>query len=180
MQTSYSLNPAVGLDGALADTHRYDAVTAVNSESSAAIAPGRFVRRVAGSPQLVLLPTLAAHITGGLAGGFALFDPMHINPNTVTNVERSLFQPEEQFAYVRSGYLWIQSEQNFTEGGKVYVRFLARDAFPALGRIRADVDNFDPGGGAVNHAAECQFARFVTSGSAGDLAKVRVDILPGS
>jgi hypothetical protein len=179
MQLNYAVSPARAVAGLLAySDSKNEVATGINSEASATIPPGIFVRRVAGSERQVLLPSAAAHVTAGLAGGFAVFASLNINPNVVTNVDRSHFQPKQEFGYLRHGTIWVPCSSAWTEGGQVFVRFLARAGFTQLGQVHASVDSFDPGGGAVDHCAALVHARFLNTGGAAGLALIRVVVTP--
>lgn len=179
-QTSYTDTPPIGRAGMLANCTPYRARTGINEESVAVIPPGVFCRRGT-DPRQVKLPTLAIHITTqAFARGFALRSSVHVNPFAVTSVNAEAWQPLEPLPVCEMGDIYTLPETAFVAGGKVFVRFISRVGFTQLGAVRNSVDSFDPGGGAVDHAVAMQFAEFMNTGSIGDVAIVKFNVLPAS
>lgn len=169
MQTSYSTNPPVALDGMPTDVRRC-VIEGMKNTQGAAVPAGRFVTRST-DPDCFELPNASADITGGGALGFTVHQSMHLNPNSITNDGRSDIQDKESGPVMREGEIWLKCETDFTKGSQVYVRYtVGATADLAVGRIRKDAD--------TNKAAALQFARFENSGNPGDFARVRFNVLP--
>jgi hypothetical protein len=169
MQTVYTINPPVALDGMVYDVRKSVIEAHVNAQG-AAVPAGRFVKRGA-TPGLFVLPSASGHVTGGDALGFIIHQGMHLNPNGISNDGRSDIQDKESAPIMREGAIWLKCETAFVAGNKPFVRFTV-GATPdlAVGRIRNDAD--------TAKAVELQFARFENSGSAGAFALVRFSVRP--
>lgn len=167
-QSSYTVNPPAGLAGQTVNAKSFEATTLVNTTASP-IQPGKFVIR-GPNPREMKLPAASGDVTGGKAKGFVMLRDVQVNTSNITNDDRGAVQVNEAGPVMQQGEMWVPCETAFTAGDKPFVRFTANGAGKDPGNIRNDDDTL--------RAVECQFARFVNSGIAGEMAHIRFNIQP--
>jgi hypothetical protein len=162
-QTAYTVNPPVAYTGQIANAKNYKARTLVNT-TVAAISPGKFVCRGPNAGEMAL-PAASADVTGGKAMGFVIHQDVKLDTNTA----RSSVQVNEAGPVMEEGEMFVVCETAFAVGDKPFVRFTVNGLLTP-GSIRNDAD--------TARAVEMQFARFVNSGIAGEMAHIRFNVLP--
>lgn len=159
-QTAYTETMDAAIEGVIAES-RFEAEvkSAIANET---IPPGRLVCLLGTGedPPLVDLPDATGDVTGGLAFGFSLLDPMQ-ESTTGSDFEYAQY---EQVPVLREGTFWARSEDAVTTAGSpVFVRFTA-GVGEELGALRTDADGGD--------AVALPGAQFMGVCSAGGLVKV--------
>jgi hypothetical protein len=123
-QTAYTQDPAVAIEGMLADLGPTDVRTAIADE---AIAFGLGVTRAAGGaaddrPPRAALPAAAGDVTSGLFLGIARAD---------TTIEQAAtpigYAVDQEFAYLRSGHIWVNAVTVVALGDALFIRHTTSD-----------------------------------------------------
>lgn len=158
VQTSYPLNPNRAYEGQLDNLAVADLPSrAVENE----IPFGRAVVYGTNPDTQVTLPSGATPAFFGVAARIVGLE----NPLTGT-LERTSYLDKEMAQIVRSGYVWVYTEQAVVAGDPVYYRFAAGAGGTILGRFRKDDDTVT--------AALIDGAVFDTSATAGSLARIKL------
>lgn len=135
-QLAYQQDPNVAIEGMLVDLGPKELRTAIANE---AIAFGLAVTREAGGaaddrPPRAGLPDAAADITGGVFLGIARAD---------TTIEQAAvpigYAIDQEFAYVRSGKVWVNAVTVVALGDGLFIRHTTQD----FGSSRNDVAGGD-------------------------------------
>lgn len=140
-QTSYQQDPNPAVEGMLADVSLDREIRSAIPQEDVAF--GRFVSYVAGAgdedrtPHCVL-PSTAGEITGNGALGFALNDITLEGP--APGATAVGWAQDSVLRYLRSGWLWVLTEEAVSYGDDVFVRFAAGGGGSDLGRTRTDAD----------------------------------------
>lgn len=167
-QTAYTQDPAVAIEGMLADLGVNELRTAIANET---ISFGLGVTREAGGaaddrPPRGGLPNAAGDVTGGVFLGISRAD---------TTIEQAAtpvgYIVDQEFGYLRKGHIWVNSETVAVLGAALFIRHAA-GAFPTLGASRNDADtasaarvpgaSFRSASAAVNNLALVELKGHVT------------------
>lgn len=137
-QTAYTQDPAVAIEGMLADaSFAKEVLSAIADE---AIAFGRAIARTTGGPAddrppRAVLPTTAAEITTGVFLGISRAD---------TTLEQAAtpvgYAVDTTIGYLRKGRIWVLTEEAVALGDPVFARFAAGAGGSILGLFRNDAD----------------------------------------
>lgn len=153
VQTSYDREPAVGLEGQIADTHQVrDEVSRLVQEANG-IAPGLAVVRV--DDDEVKLPDASGQIFQGVGV-------------LRTASEESLYADDEMMPVLRQGRILVKVENAVTQGDAAFARFADGAGGTTKGAFRNDGDT---------STADAFPGQFATSAAAGELAVLEVDIV---
>lgn len=132
VQTSYEFKPRVALEGNVDN----NSLLELDSKSAEAeIGFGRAVVRGTNADRQVKIPAGATPAFFGVAQRIIGLE----NPNDGT-FERTSYLDKETVSVVRSGYIWVYSEQAVNAGDPVYYRHTAGAGGTVLGRFRKDDD----------------------------------------
>lgn len=136
-QLAYTQDPAVAIEGMLADLGVRELRTAVANE---AIAFGLGVTREAGGaaddrPPRAGLPDAAGDITSGLFLGIARAD---------VSIEQAAtpigYATDQEFAFLRKGHIWVNAEPVVALGDPLFIRHAVGAGGTQLGASRNDAD----------------------------------------
>lgn len=135
-QLAYTQDPAVAIEGMLADLGPTEIRTAIATE---AIAFGLGVTREAGAaddrPPGASLPDAAGDVTSGLFLGIARAD---------TTIEQAAtpigYATDQEFGFVRMGHVWVNAEPVVALGDPLFIRHAAGGGGSQLGASRNDAD----------------------------------------
>jgi len=136
-QTTYNLEPAVGVHGQEYDAGFNDHISAVCTED---IPFGSVVCRVAGDPSKCKLPAAAADITNpGSVLGVALYDGMqpYLSTDTVAG-----YKSGARVTILHVGRVRIKFENNTPAGSPLFARVSGTGT---KGAIRSDADGANAG-----------------------------------
>lgn len=141
MQTAYTLAPAIGRVGAIADSqrgiHAWAKVAQVAIPFGCAVVRGQ-------DDESVLLPVSAANVTAMVnSGGFAAATHAIISSDGLNDPTVPTFPIGKELAVLRRGAIFVNCEQAVTAGNPVYIRFATSVNTPALvqkGAARKDSD----------------------------------------
>jgi hypothetical protein len=162
-QTTVSSALTKATPGLLGDAAFNDAVSCI-VDLAAGIAPGLGVVRTANGDFAAALPTatflIAAFLGVSLHSHKAKFSP--------SNDDNEKYEDEDTMPVLRHGRVWVRSESAFTAGAAAFVRFSAGAGGTQLGAFRTDADTAT--------AVAVAGLRFLTSGSAADLALLEVNL----
>ena len=154
-QTDYSIQPPAGLVGGRVD---FGVVDVVTKAAEVAIPLARIVVKGA-SDGTVKLPT----VTGGIVLGLSVLGDNIMNENDVNDY--AIYAP---VAVARKGRFYVKSETNVSLGDPVYFRHTANGGNTLLGKLRNAADGVT--------ADLLAGAKFMTSGVAGDLVVLELNI----
>ena len=158
VQTSYPLNPRVALEGQLDNMAVYDA----HSKSvEGDVGFGRAVVRGTNPDTQVTLPSASTPAFFGVAQRIIGLE----NPLTGT-LERDSYLDTETAAIIRSGYIWVITEEAVVPGDPVYYRFTAGAGGTVIGRFRKTDDTAT--------AAQIDGATFETTAAADSIVKIKL------
>lgn len=152
-QTSYSINQGTGVSGQPAFADAGYSLTFNNPVDE--IKFGRAVAKVSGDDNGCALPTASTDVLLGIAGR---------NVATTDN----LWTAKSAVAVGRRGAWYVELEQAVTPDDAVYVRFASGAGGSELGIFRKDADTAT--------AMLLPTAKYLTSGSAGDVAVVEINL----
>lgn len=162
-QTSITQNTPKAAPGLIADIGFNDFLSRLAHE---AIAFGKFVR-LDGEAKC-RLPGEAAHVTGGLRGGFAVRDLAR--EQTLAGVTE--YKEFDAVSIMRKGRVWVTVEDAVAVGGAVFIRVTTVGG-DTVGNVRSDADTDM----MVDRATQLAGAKFLTDAGAGELAQVEFDLL---
>ena len=157
IQTSVGYNPAVAIEGQVADLNNVD----MRSYAAGVdITNGRFVVMGAADGRCKL-PTATGQITGGTALGIAVYDPMKM-PNWPAGTTVP-YPQGTTVPVIRKGVVWVKVEEAVAPGDPVFIRFASGAGGTALGSFRKSADTATavqyPGAVYLDTAGANGFAR---------------------
>lgn len=141
-QLAYEEDPAVALEGQIADSSRNTERITGKTEGAGGVPMGRFVTvgtdvGTDGSRPQARLPALTGEISGGVGLGFSVLDTSIEQADTPLG-----YEDESIMQIMRRGRIWMLAEDAVVFGNAVFVRFVAGGG-EELGRVRSDADTAD-------------------------------------
>lgn len=159
-QTAYTVDPAVGREGALVDASL--AKDVLSRAAEGAINAGRFVINGTSVGRQAKVPAASGDITANKVLGVTLYD-------AAKETAEPEFADEDELPILASGKVWMLTEDAMTAGNPVFVRHTAGGAGQVPGRIRSDLD--------TNKAIALPEVRLLTSSSGVDgLVQVQLNL----
>ncbi len=161
-QLSYSVNMAIGAEGAIAEGAIPN--RKVSGRAASAIPPGRgvFAAATGEDPPLVALTNATGKVTGLDFVGFSILDSTAESSDGTNGA----FAANDILAILKQGEIWLRSETAVAAAyTQVFVRFTAGAGDLTIGRVRTDVDG--------TNAVALPGAIFLDTCAAGALVKVR-------
>jgi len=162
MQSTYTQDPAVAFPGQPADTGFKDDISTVVEEATG-IAPGLGVVRGTADGQAALP---AADFEDSAFLGVSVRTHKARADGAVADNEN--YEDKASMPVRRRGRIWVVVEDAFTAGAAVFVRHTAGGAGEVPGNFRTDDD--------TAAASDITGARFVTSGDAGALGLIELNL----
>jgi hypothetical protein len=172
MQLTYTQNPAVALEGALADTTTKHADSFIAEGS--AIPAGSFVVKGTADHQ-AKLPASSAELAAGRQLGFTIYSPTREQSRNVSAGFQGQisdgavsFQERETIGVLRRGRIYAVVEDAHDFGDPVYIRHTANGGNTRLGGVRTDAD--------TANATLVPGAVIRSTGVAGALAVIEINL----
>lgn len=165
-QTTITSIPAVAKEGLLYDAQGSpDGIISGVVEEATGIKPGRLVIRAAGGDFSGKLPAAAGSFGTNVLGVSAF---SHKARSTLTSSDNEVYDDKTTIPLVRQRRMWVLVEDAFTPDSAVFVRVAAGGGGTEIGGFRTDADTAT--------AVAWTGARFVTSGGAGELGVLEINI----
>jgi hypothetical protein len=140
-QTSYPTVMAGPYAGLLAEEHPSIVTSKVNSEASAAIATGVFVKRDTTNIDADAVKNMAA--AGDMPWGITIFKPGVERFNKGLGAGPLLFAPKERIDICEKGRVWVRTETDIAvslAATAIFLRVIANGANTTLGAITKTSD----------------------------------------
>lgn len=162
VQTAYSFNPVVAIEGSQGNY----SITDITTRVAEAIVPyGRAVVRGT-TDRGILLPTLSTQEFLGISLAiFGVENPY--SPPPGSPLQQTQYNQYDQATVVRKGYVYMYTETNVLPGDPVYYRYSANGGNTVLGRVRNAND--------AGHTNLMPNATFEQTALAGTFVLVRLD-----
>lgn len=173
-QTSYSYTMSAAIAGMLADASPKAVDTGINKDS-ASVPFGVFVAFKSGQDagdQACAMPSGSTDKLKGVVLYSNQYAVDWTDPSGAHHGELDAtgLRAGASLNVLRRGRVYMTSESNFAYGDPVFVRYSANGGNTQLGAVR----NADDSGHTIDATSK---ARYVSSGSAGDLAIIEIDTL---
>jgi len=160
-QTSVDINQPVAVNGLLADASGQPKTVNTFNNPAVEIPFGRMVAKISADDNGVDLPTDA----GDLLVGIALRDYTVAEGDATAE---NAYKINSAVAVLRRGQVYVEVDEAVTPDDNVFVRHTANGGLDKLGVFRQDAD--------TARAVAVPEAKFLTSGSAGELVIVDMNL----